>query len=102
MRDLDAEVLFPGSARVRHDPRRSIQAKIDHLERLGERVLSLHRAGWTVRLITRELCGAAMKIEAITLGHFSRRHLVLSYLGTYSEEPDGLRAAAPRASAATG
>jgi len=85
MKELGAEILLPGSARVRHDPEVALQDKIDHLEELGGKVLDLHGRGWPIRRITRRVCGAPMKIEAITLGHFSRRHLVRSYLGAYSD-----------------
>ncbi len=78
--ELPAVRLFPGSARVRDNPAGELKAKITHLEELGERVLELRRQGWGVPAITRALCGGLMPIELVTLGHFSRRRLVLSYL----------------------
>lgn len=90
---LPATRLFPGSARVRDNPAEELAAKISYLEELGERVLELHRRGRSVRDIVRALCGGPMPIEFITLGHFSRRHLVLSYLRlndqVISRTPDG-------------
>lgn len=77
---LPAKVLFPGSARVREHPAAELAAKIAYLEELGERVLALHRQGRGVGEIARAVCGGPMPIEAITLGHFSRRALVRSYL----------------------
>jgi glyoxylase-like metal-dependent hydrolase (beta-lactamase superfamily II) len=77
---LPLRTLFPGSARVRHEPREELNAKIEHLERVGERVLELHRKGWNVPAIARKLFGGPGPIEFLTLGHFSRRHFVLSYL----------------------
>jgi glyoxylase-like metal-dependent hydrolase (beta-lactamase superfamily II) len=77
---LPATWLFPGSARVREHPAADLAAKIDYLETLGERVLELHRQGRSVREIVRALCGGPMWIEFVTLGHFARRWLVLSYL----------------------
>jgi len=82
---LPATTLFPGSARVRRDPATELAAKIAYLEELGERVLALHRQGRSVRGIIRALLGGPMLIEFITLGHFSRRRLVLSYLGANDE-----------------
>ena len=82
---LPATTLFPGSARVRHDPATELAAKIAYLEELGERVLTLHQQGRSVREIIRALLGRPMLIEFITLGHFSRRRLVLSYLGVNEE-----------------
>jgi glyoxylase-like metal-dependent hydrolase (beta-lactamase superfamily II) len=81
MADLPATTLFPGSARVRDNPREALNAKIAHLEKLGEGVLALTRKGWNASQIARALCGDPMFIEFMTLGHFSRRRLVLSYLG---------------------
>lgn len=79
---LPAVRLFPGSARVRDNPTQDLKAKITYLEELGGRVLELHRRGWGVSAIARALCGGLMPIEAFTLGHFSRRRLVFSYLET--------------------
>jgi glyoxylase-like metal-dependent hydrolase (beta-lactamase superfamily II) len=78
--ELPAVRLFPGSARVRDNPAGELKAKITYLEELGERVLELHHQGWRVGAIVRALCGGLMPIEFVTLGHFSRRRLVLSYL----------------------
>jgi glyoxylase-like metal-dependent hydrolase (beta-lactamase superfamily II) len=77
---LPATTLFPSSARVRDNPANELAAKIAHLDKLGEQVLALHRQGRSVNEIVRALLGGPMLIEVITLGHFSRRRLVLSYL----------------------
>ena len=77
---LPITLLFPGSARVRQDPSTELAAKIEYLEELGEKVQALHRQGRSVDEIVRTLCGGPMPIEAITLGNFSRRWLVRSYL----------------------
>lgn len=82
---LPATALFPGSARVRADPAAELTAKIARLEGFGEQVLALHRQGRSVNEIVRKLCGGPMLLELITLGHFSRRGLVLSYLGSRQE-----------------
>jgi len=78
--DLPLQILFPGSAGVRENPTEALKAKINHLERMGAQVLELHQRGWSVSRIVRALCGKPMCIEALTLGHFSRRGLVQSYL----------------------
>jgi glyoxylase-like metal-dependent hydrolase (beta-lactamase superfamily II) len=77
---LPAGWLFPGSARARQDPDREIAAKIEYLEALGERVLDLHQQGRSVNEIVKVVCGGPMWIEFITLGHFTRKQLVQSYL----------------------
>lgn len=72
--------LFPGSARLREHPADEIQTKIDYYERMGERVLSEYERGLSLAEIVHVLCGKPMWVELVTLGHFSRRHLVESYL----------------------
>lgn len=85
MAALPATTLFPSSARVRHNPQEALGEKIAYLEDLGERVLALHRQGYSVAQIARRLLGGPMWIELITLGRFSRRHLVRSYLRNRTE-----------------
>jgi glyoxylase-like metal-dependent hydrolase (beta-lactamase superfamily II) len=77
---LPATALFPGSARVRENPKAALQVKITYLEQLGERALALEAQCWSVSQIASVLCGGPMPIELITLGHFSRRWLIRSYL----------------------
>jgi glyoxylase-like metal-dependent hydrolase (beta-lactamase superfamily II) len=77
---LPASWLFPGSARVRRDPAGELERKIAYLEGLGEQVLELNQGGRSVDEIISAVCGGMMRIELFTLGHYSRRHLVLSYL----------------------
>ncbi len=77
---LPAARLFPASARVRDNPQQELATKISYLEELGKRVLDLRRQGQSVRGIVRAVCGGPMPIEFITLGHFTRQWLVLSYL----------------------
>ncbi|UCG26213.1 MAG: MBL fold metallo-hydrolase [Chloroflexota bacterium] len=72
--------LFPGCARVRDNPEVALADKIAYLEELGDRVMALHQEGWGVNRIARQLLGRPIWIEFITLGHFSRRNLVRSYL----------------------
>lgn len=73
-------MLFPGCAQVRDNPSAALANKIDYLEELGAKVLALHRQGWSVNQIARELLGGPIWIEVITWGHFSRKQLVLAYL----------------------
>jgi glyoxylase-like metal-dependent hydrolase (beta-lactamase superfamily II) len=77
---LPCTVMFPGSARIRENPKEELEAKIAYLEEFGNNVLELHRKGWNVNAIVRTLCGKPMLIEIVTLGNFARRHLVLSFL----------------------
>jgi glyoxylase-like metal-dependent hydrolase (beta-lactamase superfamily II) len=84
--ELPIDWLFAGSARVRENPGAELQAKIEHLEILGQQVLEMHAQGHHISQIVSALCGESMLIELITLGHFSRRHLVESYLGVNTDD----------------
>ncbi len=64
--------------------RPEIATKIRYLEELGDRVLERRRSGASVGQIVRELLGPPLLLEAITLGHFSRRALVRSFLSRTS------------------
>ena len=65
---------------MRENPAEALRAKIAHLDQMGERVLALRQQGWSVGKIVREVCGGPMFIELLTLGHFSRRGMVNSFL----------------------
>lgn len=77
---LPVRMLFPGAARVPHDPRAALREKIDYLERLGERIEGLARAGRTEAEIVRIVLGGPMLMEALTQGCFARKYLVRSFL----------------------
>jgi glyoxylase-like metal-dependent hydrolase (beta-lactamase superfamily II) len=77
---LPLRMLFPGSARVRAEPHQAIEDKIAYLQALGEQICASHQQGLAPGKIARAACGPPMWIELLTLGHFSRRQLVNSYL----------------------
>jgi glyoxylase-like metal-dependent hydrolase (beta-lactamase superfamily II) len=87
--DLPIRWLFPGSARVRENPRGELKAKIAYLEDMGGNVFDLHKKGWGIPSIVRELCGNPMWIEVITRGHFSRDHLIESFIRDFPERHGG-------------
>lgn len=72
--------MFPGCARVRENPQQELANKIEYLEKTGEKVLALRRQGMSISRIAQALFGGPMLIEVFTLGHFTRRGLVKSYL----------------------
>jgi glyoxylase-like metal-dependent hydrolase (beta-lactamase superfamily II) len=78
--ELPLTKLFPGCARVRDNPKQSLTDKIEYLEETGEKVMELHQKGMSPNRIARTLFGGPMFIEIFTLGHFTRRTLVESYL----------------------
>jgi hypothetical protein len=71
-----------------HSHEDHIGAKISYLEDLGGRILDARRKGASVGRIARELCGPPLLLELITLGHFSRRVLVRSFLSGAPERPN--------------
>jgi glyoxylase-like metal-dependent hydrolase (beta-lactamase superfamily II) len=77
---LDAQFIFPGSGTVRDNAEESLRTKIDYLEETAERVLELHARGLGYRDIRRQLFGPEMLITYFTLGHFSGRNLIRSYI----------------------
>jgi glyoxylase-like metal-dependent hydrolase (beta-lactamase superfamily II) len=78
--DLPLKMLFPGSAHVRMEPSSELHTRINLLEDIGGEILKLHRKGWSEGAIARKVSGGPMLIELFTGGHFSRRHLVRSFL----------------------
>jgi len=82
---LPSAQMFPSSARVRDAPKSELASKIKYYEEMGEKVLALNEQGKSVREIARSLFGGPMLVEILTLGHFSRRRLVLSYLNKNTE-----------------
>jgi glyoxylase-like metal-dependent hydrolase (beta-lactamase superfamily II) len=77
---LDVEAIFPGSGTIREKPEQEIRDKITYLEDMGAQVLELYRKGWGRRKIRLKLFGPEMAIAYYTLGHFSGRNLVRSYI----------------------
>ncbi len=77
---LETSRLFPASGTVRDDPRQEIALKIEYLEETGKRVRELHRKGLSLSQIRKQVFGRELPIAYVTLGHFSGRNLVRSYL----------------------
>jgi glyoxylase-like metal-dependent hydrolase (beta-lactamase superfamily II) len=80
---LDSSMLFPGSGTVRPNPKEDLLKKIAYLEETGRRALDLHQKGWNRRRIRKKLFGPEMVISYYTLGHFSGKNLVRSYIENY-------------------
>ena len=79
---LETSVVFPGSGSVRHDPRPLLEAKIAYLTETGEKVLDLHRKGYSVQRIRKMLFGNRLLLEYLALGDFSGAAMVRSYVET--------------------
>jgi glyoxylase-like metal-dependent hydrolase (beta-lactamase superfamily II) len=80
LRDLKPRILFTGSGTVRDDAVPALQEKIDYLEETGERVLELHRHGLSYGRIRVRVFGPELPIAYMTLGNFSGRNLVRSFV----------------------
>ncbi|MEW6664618.1 MAG: MBL fold metallo-hydrolase [Thermodesulfobacteriota bacterium] len=76
----DVRWLFPGSGNVKGKARSEILEKIRYLEETAEKVLALHAKGWGYRRIRRRVFGKESGIAYVTLGQFSGRHLVRSFV----------------------
>jgi glyoxylase-like metal-dependent hydrolase (beta-lactamase superfamily II) len=77
---LRPQVLFTGSGTVRHEPGEELAEKIEYLEETGGKIVDLHRKGWSRRRIRKEILGKELPIAYYTLGHFSGKNLVRSYI----------------------
>jgi glyoxylase-like metal-dependent hydrolase (beta-lactamase superfamily II) len=81
---LPVQAIFSGSGSVRASGVQPLLDKIAYLEKLGERIRSLHEQGLAPGRIRRKLFGRELPITYITLGHFSGLRLVESYLSVTS------------------
>jgi glyoxylase-like metal-dependent hydrolase (beta-lactamase superfamily II) len=77
---LEPKILFPGSGTVREDAGEELAKKIAYLEQMGERVGELHAKGRSRRQIRRKLLGREQLIAYFTLGHFTGKNLIRSYI----------------------
>lgn len=81
------EVMFTCSGSVRKNAGRDIQEKINILEEAGEQVLELWNQGLNHKKIKDKLFGSDGLIRFITLGHFSGKNLVRSFI---EDKPDNM------------
>lgn len=77
---LPVRMIFSGSGTVRTEGKQHLLEKIEYLEELGQQIYALHQEGMPGRRIRRRLLGRDPAIAYLTLGHFSGRTLVQSYL----------------------
>ncbi|TEU17472.1 MAG: hypothetical protein E3J21_08230 [Anaerolineales bacterium] len=77
---MEVSRLFPGSGTVRENPSKDLLEKVDYLEETGRRVQELYQRGLNPRQIARRIFGPELLIAYVTLGHFSGKCLVQSYL----------------------
>ena len=84
---LKVSRLFPGSGTVRENPGKDLLEKVDYLEEAGRRVRELYQQGSSPRQIARRVFGPELLIAYVTLGHFSGKCLVESYLRGMAAAP---------------
>lgn len=77
---LETSLLFPGSGSVRESPRSELQEKIRYLEDTGGKILELRNKGLSIADIRKRIFGRELAVAYYTLGNFSGRNLVRSYL----------------------
>ena len=78
--ELDVDLIFTGSGNVRRNGFAALKEKIAYLESTAEQALELHRRGFCYRQIRRKLFGRELLIAYVTLGHFTGKHLVRSFI----------------------
>lgn len=84
---LDASFAFTGSGSIKQKPQRAIKEKIEYLEETAERVWKLYDKGLSYPQIRKELFGKQIFLSYITLGHFSGRNLVRSFIEDRPDQP---------------
>ena len=80
MAELDVKLLFTSSGSIRENPAREFREKISYLEKTGDQVLKLHGQGLSYSAIQRKIFGSEPFIYYITMGHFSGKQLVRSFI----------------------
>jgi len=78
--ELDVGLIFTASGSVKEDGRNALKEKVDYLEEVGRRVLELAEQGVSFSRIRRKVFGPELPIYYITLGHFSGKNLVRSFI----------------------
>jgi len=78
--ELPINLIFTGSGNVRKNGSLALKEKIAYLEGMGEQALRLHVKGLSYRHIRRKLFGRELLIAYVTLGHFTGKHLVRSFI----------------------
>ena len=74
-------LAYPGGICISEAVRSAVKKKFDlHYEEMGEQVRDFHEQGWSVRRIRRKLLGAELFISYFTLGHFSGKNLIRSFI----------------------
>lgn len=74
------EVIFPGSGNEKAGGTAELTRKIEYLETTGARVLELSEKGLGPEEIRKRLFGPELIIRYITLGHYSGKNLVNSFI----------------------
>ena len=78
--ELPIDLIFTGSGNVRTNGSAALKEKVAYLESIGEQIFELHRKGLSYREIRRKLFGRELLIAYVTLGHFTGKHLVRSFI----------------------
>ncbi len=77
---LDLARYFCGSGKVLETPPRYLGLKLEYYEEIEHNVVRLHRRGWPLRRIGREVLGPESWLTYISQGEFSKLNLVKSIL----------------------
>jgi len=86
--DLDSSLAFTGSGSVKKAPHSEIMRKIEYLQETAGQAWELHTRGLTYSQIRKALFGKKMALDYITLGHFSGKNLIRSFIEDRPRSPD--------------
>lgn len=79
---LDIDVIFCAMKGVVTGRKHALTEKIDFMEKLRDAAIEMNRKGKSVKEITRRLLGFEDMMWAITMGHFSKKNLIESIIGS--------------------
>jgi glyoxylase-like metal-dependent hydrolase (beta-lactamase superfamily II) len=86
---LETTLLFSGSGSIRRNPRTVLRRKVEYYEEIADRIRALHGRGWGYGRIRHRLFGREIPLAYVTLGNFSGKNLVRSFVEDRpDDEPD--------------
>ena len=77
---LPVETMFTASGSVKEKPERDLRDKIEYLEDLDDKIMTLHGKGMNYKRIAKTLFGPENAIRYYTQGHFSGNNLIRSFI----------------------
>lgn len=79
---LPMTMYFCGSGKILSEPNKALGQKLEFMEEVKERVLSLRQRGWELRKIRDHVLGREGMLTLISQGEFSKLNLVKGFLSS--------------------